>query len=271
MNKTKKLLILVIVLMSLLLMCVAACICLEIRYQNRISVVQTIPTQSTSAPAEETVTEPPTIPTETAPPEETEPPETEAQTEPQTQPLPEPEDHEFVRVQDYIPDIVVDLRYATENNFTGQKIYDFTDAWLRYGTVKKLMAVQDALQQQGLSLKIWDAFRPPAAQFKLWEVYPVAEYVANPNGGNFSPHSRGHTVDITLVDMDGNELEMPTGFDDFSHYANRDYSDCTETAAANARLLEDLMEENGFTAYYSEWWHYVDTTRYDVEQEFIPR
>lgn len=260
----------VIVLLALLTACVGICIGLELRYQDRLSARQGTRIQTQPPTTAESVTQPTTIPPETFPAEQTLPPETEPPTEPSTQPLPEPEDHEFVRIRDYIPDIVVDLRYATENNFTGQKIYDFTDAWLRYGTVKKLMAVQEALQQQGLSLKIWDAFRPPAAQFKLWEVYPVAEFVANPNGGNFSPHSRGHTVDITLVDSEGNELEMPTEFDDFSHYANRDYSDCTEAAAANARLLENLMEENGFTAYYSEWWHFVDTTRYDVEQEFVP-
>ncbi len=82
----------------------------------------------------------------------------------------EPEDDEYVLVKKYIPDIYVELRYATENNFTGVKIYDFTDAYLRYGTVKKLANVQKEFKEQRYSLKIWDAYRPFEAQKKLWEV-----------------------------------------------------------------------------------------------------
>ena len=203
------------------------------------------------------VTEPSTTETEeTAKTEETEPPE--------------PEDADFVRVADYIPDIVVDLKYAGTDNFTGQQIYGFTDVYLRYGTVKKLMLVQQKLRQQGLGLKIWDGFRPPSAQFKLWDICPDSTYVANPNTG-FSSHSRGNTVDITLVDSSGKELEMPTGFDDFSKLADRDYSDCTAEAAANAQLLQDVMTDAGFSAYWGEWWHYSDAVKYDVEMEFIPK
>lgn len=175
----------------------------------------------------------------------------------------------FVKVQDYIPDIVIDLKYAGTDNFTGQQIYDFTDAYLRYGTVEKLMRVQEVLKEQGYCLKIWDAFRPAAAQFVLWEVCPNAAYVANPNNG-FSSHSRGNTVDITLVDKDGQELEMPTGFDDFSALADRYYADCPETAANHAILLENVMQEHGFKGYSGEWWHFSDTESYPVEKEFTP-
>lgn len=178
-------------------------------------------------------------------------------------------DEDFARVSDHIPGIVVELRYATADNFTGQQIYTFQDAYLRYGTVKKLQAVQADLQEQGLSLKIWDAFRPTDAQFKLWEICPNPNYVANPNKG-FSSHSRGNTVDVTLVYADGTELEMPTGFDDFSPLANRDYSDCTIKTADNAKLLENLMIQHGFSGYYGEWWHFSDTAGYDVEKEFCP-
>lgn len=175
----------------------------------------------------------------------------------------------FVNVKEYIPEIIIDLRYATDNNFTGQKIYDFSNAYLRYGTVQKLIKVQKALQEQGLSLKIWDAFRPVAAQFVLWEIYPDSTYVANPNKG-FSSHSRGNTVDITVVNTTNKEIVMPTGFDDFSELADRDYSDCSEEAATNALLLEQLMIENGFKAYSAEWWHYTDLEEYPVEEEFYP-
>lgn len=212
------------------------------------------------------VTEPtsePTDPTDpTQPPEPTEPPE----------PIDPPariSDSSFVRVKDYIPDIVVELRYATTDNFTGKTIYSFSDAYLRYGTVKKLAAAQELLKEKGLSLKIWDAFRPTDAQFTLWDICPDATYVSNPNKG-YSSHSRGNTVDITLVDSDGMPVEMPSDFDDFSARADRDYSDCTAVAAANATLLEQVMENCGLKGYSAEWWHYTDTTSYDVNTCFDP-
>ena len=195
---------------------------------------------------------------------------TQAETEPYIEVVqPTPCDEDFVKVKAYIPDILIDLRYSTKNNFTNQKIYDFTDAWLRYGTVKKLILVQEELKQKGLYLKIWDGFRPPSAQFKLWDVCPDPTYVSNPNNG-FSSHSRGNTVDITLVHKDGTELVMPTGFDDFSKLADRDYSDCSAEAAANAILLEETMKKYGFKPYSGEWWHFSDTQSYPVDESFEP-
>lgn len=204
-----------------------------------------------------TVTEPrKPVPVMTAP----------AQTEPL---LAEPADSDFVRVIDYIPGIRQELKYATEDNFTKQVIYDFRDAYLRYGTVKKLKVVSEDLAEMGLYLKIWDGFRPVSAQFKLWEACPDATFVADPNKG-FSSHSRGNTVDITLVDGEGKEFPMPTGFDDFTSKADRDYDDCTEEERNNALILELLMEKHGFKGYAGEWWHYSDTVSYPVEEVFVP-
>lgn len=200
----------------------------------------------------------------------TEPIETEA-TEP-GRILPElqnPENEDFVAVTDYIPSIFTELKYATEDNFTDSRIYDFTDVYLRYGTVLKLKAVSEELEEQGLFLKIWDGFRPVSAQFTLWEAYPDPVYVANPNNG-FGAHTRGNTVDISLVDSMGREVEMPTGFDDFSKLADRDYSDCTPEATENALLLQTVMEKHGFNGYWGEWWHYSDKDPYDVETVFDP-
>lgn len=181
----------------------------------------------------------------------------------------EPEGDSLVRVKDYLPDMQQELMYATRENFTGEQIYSFYEAYLRYGTVKKLQAVSQELSQMGLKLKIWDGFRPVSAQFRLWEICPDPTYVANPETG-FSSHSRGNTVDLTLVDEAGQELEMPTGFDDFSPLADRDYADCTAVARENAQLLQDVMERNGFTGYFGEWWHFSDTQAYPVEETFEP-
>lgn len=176
----------------------------------------------------------------------------------------EPEDDEYVLVKKYIPDIYVELRYATENNFTGVKIYDFTEAYLRYGTVKKLAQVQKELKQQGYSLKIWDAYRPFEAQQKLWEVYPDPNYVANPANG-MKKHNLGGTVDITMVAADGSIIPMPTEFDDFSLKADRNYSDIdNEEAVKNVMILQTAMENNGFTGYQGEWWDYSDTDEYEA-------
>lgn len=176
----------------------------------------------------------------------------------------EPEDDEYVLVNKYIPDIYVELMYATENNFTGVRIYDFTDAYLRYGTVKKLANVQKELKEQGYSLKIWDAYRPFEAQQKLWEVYPDPNYVANPANG-MKKHNLGGTVDITMVAADGSVISMPTEFDDFSLKADRDYSDIEdEEAVKNVMILQNAMENNGFTGYQGEWWDYSDTVEYEA-------
>lgn len=176
----------------------------------------------------------------------------------------EPEDDEYVLVKKYIPDIYVELRYATENNFTGVKIYDFTEAYLRYGTVKKLAQVQKELKQQGYSLKIWDAYRPFEAQQKLWEVYPDPNYVANPANG-MKKHNLGGTVDITMVAADGSVISMPTEFDDFSLKADRDYYDIEDKEAVkNVMILQNAMENNGFTGYQGEWWDYSDTVEYEA-------
>ena len=175
---------------------------------------------------------------------------------------------DFVLVRDYIDNIKVDLPYAGSNNFTGTLIYDFDDAYLRYGTILKLQNVQRKLNDQGFGLLIWDAFRPVSAQYKLWEAYPNSKYVANPING-FSSHSRGNTVDVSLLALDGSEVLMPTGFDDFSALADRDYSDCDQLAAEHAILLENIMSEAGFKPYFGEWWHFSDVDEYPVEYRSI--
>lgn len=210
-----------------------------------------------STPTEVTVPE--TEPTETQPPE----------TEPPT-PLSELLDSDLVKIADYIPNIAQDLRYATTDNFTGQVIYEFTDAYLRCGTLQKLIKAQEILNGQGLGLKIWDGFRPVYAQALLYEAWPDPNYVSHPVTG-YRGHCRGNAVDLTLIDLEtGEELVMPTDFDDFSAKADRDYSDCTEEETANAKILEAAMVSAGFTPYSAEWWHFTDPVSYNVDEYFDP-
>ena len=180
----------------------------------------------------------------------------------------EPCDSELVDVKQYIKDVEVELKYSTTDNFTGKVIYSFSKAFLRYGTVKKMSVAQSALKEKGYRLKIWDAFRPVEAQFVLWEVYPDDDFVADPTKG-FSNHSRGNTVDVTLVDGLGNEIEMPTGFDRFEDMAKYDYkAEENKESAQNSLLLSRVMKKCGFKQSSSEWWHFVDDEPYPVEKEF---
>ena len=207
---------------------------------------------------------------ETEPKPEADPAPQEPETPVEPERSEEPEDGAFVRILDYIPTARVELAYATVDNFTGCRIYDFTDAYLRYGTVKKLQQVSRALAEQGIGLVIWDGFRPVAAQAKLWEICPDPAFVSHPVTGKRT-HCRGNTVDLSLYDLEtGEELAMPTGYDNFTAYADRDYSDCSPDTAANARLLEQTMEQYGFTAYFAEWWHFTDTTDYPIDEIFNP-
>lgn len=183
-------------------------------------------------------------------------------------PLPEPADTDLVLLSDYLPEAALDIRYATTNNFTGQIIYDEAAPRLRYGTVKKLRTVCEKLADAGYRLVIWDGWRPAAAQWKLWNICPDPTYVSNPNKG-YSSHTRGGTVDITLLRLDGAPVEMPTDFDDFSKAADLDFSDVSAEAAKNAQLLQDIMKQCGFKPYKAEWWHFTDTTTYEV-QEALP-
>lgn len=172
----------------------------------------------------------------------------------------------LVRVRDYIPNIFVGLPYATADNFTGKQMYDFKDAYLRYGTVMKLKSASDYLNQRGACIKILDAYRPAYAQFIMWEAMPDDDFVADPQRG-FSKHTRGSTVDVTLVTPDGEPMAMPSPFDDFSGAAKRVYDGIGEEPRRNILLLEAAMEQAGFWGYVNEWWHFNDHDIYPVLEE----
>lgn len=182
------------------------------------------------------------------------------------------DDTELVKISDYAPDIMIDLRYATENNFTGKVIYEFKEPYIRCGTMKKLLVIQEELAEQGLGLCIWDAYRPVYAQEALYNATPddkKGTYVASPEGGN---HSRGNTVDVTLYDLETGELlEMPSEFDDFSEKAHPDLlDDDTDVARKNVKILIELMtKDERFSTIKSEWWHFVDTDSYELS-DFDP-
>lgn len=164
---------------------------------------------------------------------------------------------ELVKLSEVIPGIMVELRYATARNFTGQPLYPDAEARLIPATAAKLAAVQCGLKRLRLGLKVWDAFRPRRAQQRMWDVLPDARFVAPPERG--SRHNRGAAVDVTLVRLlDGAELPMGTDFDDFTGRAALEFDDLPPEVVANRRLLRNAMEQGGFSGIRSEWWHFDD-------------
>lgn len=160
----------------------------------------------------------------------------------------------FVDIRSINPRIALDIRYATTNNFVKQKLYPEARCILRASVAQQLSQVQTQLERQGLGLKVYDCYRPLSVQKRLWEIMPDPRYVANPANG--SRHNRGAAVDLTLVDRTGKELEMPTGFDDFTARAGRSYKDLPDRVLKNRQLLEDAMVRAGFVPLSTEWWHF---------------
>lgn len=152
------------------------------------------------------------------------------------------------------PRIRVDIRYATADNFTKSVLYPAGRCLLRRAVAKRLSLVATDVASQGLALKVWDCYRPLSIQRKLWALVPDSRYVADPKKG--SRHNRGAAVDVTLVDGSGVELAMPTGYDDFSERAHRDYGGATPAALNNRGMLEAAMLRHGFTGLSTEWWHF---------------
>ncbi len=151
--------------------------------------------------------------------------------------------------------IIQDVRYATENNFTGKVLYPTGKVYLRKIAAEKLSAANQFLKKNyNLSLKIFDGYRPLSVQKKLWVIMPDERYVANPAKG--SRHNRGAAVDITLIDNKGNEIEMGTGYDDFTEKAHPDYEGISDEVKHNRKILKEVMMNFGFDIFPTEWWHF---------------
>jgi D-alanyl-D-alanine dipeptidase len=148
-----------------------------------------------------------------------------------------------------------EIRYATPYNFTGTRLYPIPVAFVHIDTARALESVQRELAQSGLGLKIYDAYRPFSVQKRMWNLIRDERYVTNPHAGG-GRHTRGTAVDVTLVDARGNELPMPSHFDEFSQRAFRSYQGATSEQKRNRQKLEDVMVRHGFIGYPTEWWHF---------------
>lgn len=167
-----------------------------------------------------------------------------------------------------IPDAIIDMKYAGPDNFTGQVIYPSGHCLIAQSTGRKLVAATDSLRELGYRLKVFDAYRPASCQQALYDAAPDKKYVANPRGKG-SNHSRAAAIDMTICDMEGNEIPMPSGFDDLSPKAWRNQN-LPADVEASLRMMEDIMINSGFKPLQHEWWHYDDTDAQDMPLLDIP-
>ncbi|MBX7259992.1 MAG: D-alanyl-D-alanine dipeptidase, partial [Candidatus Hydrogenedentes bacterium] len=161
---------------------------------------------------------------------------------------------ELVELVKVIPDIKLDIRYATPNNFTGKTVYPVARCFLVKDAALALAKVQADLHKEGYGLKVFDGYRPLSVQRAFWAILPDPRYVADPSKG--SRHNRGYAIDLTLVDANGNDVPMPTEYDDFTERAHRDHMDLPKEVIANRARLEKAMKRHGFIPFPTEWWHF---------------
>lgn len=166
----------------------------------------------------------------------------------------ESRDTVLVKLRDVIPNLLCDVRYSTANNFTGRILYTSDILYARHSVARALAQAQKLALAQGLQLKVYDAYRPLSVQRLMWSIVPDERYVADPAKG--SRHNRGCALDLTLCDMQGTELNMGTGYDEFTEKATATFTDLPEDVLKNRALLNGIMATAGFTVLPSEWWHY---------------
>lgn len=164
------------------------------------------------------------------------------------------DDTTFVNIKSFSDDFVFDMKYATEDNFLKSKVYDCSECYLRFKTVKALFKANEDFMKLGYRIKLFDCYRPLSIQKKMWTIVNNPKYVADPAKGSI--HNRGGAVDITLVDSTGNELDMGTSFDHFGEEAAHDYKNLSPEVIKNRKLLKKIMVANKFRSFDSEWWHY---------------
>jgi D-alanyl-D-alanine dipeptidase len=165
--------------------------------------------------------------------------------------------------------VIIDLRYATNDNVCGHKLYSHPFCFLHSDSEKALDKAVELAKAVNLKIKIWDCFRPLEVQKYMFDKFPSDNpnggFVSNPSGGVI-PHCRGAAIDLTLCNLDGSELEMGTDFDEFSSLAFHGCREISLEAQKNRLTLAGIMSLAGFDFYQNEWWHYqlFNARQYEV-------
>ncbi|MFT6556911.1 D-alanyl-D-alanine dipeptidase [Sneathiella sp.] len=151
-------------------------------------------------------------------------------------------------------DVALDIRYATDNNFTGAPIYTRQACYLNEEAADKLATAIRLAKSMGYRFRLFDGFRPTEAVQALWDHTPNPHYLSHPANG--SPHSRGAAIDLTLLDEAGEALEMGTEFDAMTPLSHHGVTEVSAEAQQNRALLLGIMSAAGWDFYMNEWWHY---------------
>ena len=153
-------------------------------------------------------------------------------------------------------DVELYIAYATEDNFTKRKLYKNPYCFLHESAVDALQRSIELAKEHNLRIKIFDAFRPLEIQRELWNDNPDPEFISDPVNGR-TPHCRGVAIDMTLVDnITGDELDMGTGFDEFSPKSHHGNPDISKESQKNRDILMHIMQSSGWEHNPREWWHY---------------
>lgn len=170
----------------------------------------------------------------------------------------------LVKITTKVYPIKIDLFYASKKNFTGKIIYKKKDCYLHKNAIPYFEKAIELADKLKFKLKIFDAFRPAEAQYKLWEHTPDENFIAHPKKG--SPHSRGIAIDLTLTDKKFNELDMGTSFDSFKSLSFHGNVLIPKKAQKNRHVLLGIMSAAGWNFYIKEWWHYqlFDVKKYKI-------
>jgi D-alanyl-D-alanine dipeptidase len=160
----------------------------------------------------------------------------------------------LIDVTKLLPQAVIDMKYASDDNLTGQVVYCENRCLLHPDAATALVRCFEVAQLAGLNLKIFDAYRPKQAQHIFWAVLPNPDYVADIKIG--SHHSRGVAVDLTLTDERGQELDMGAGFDEMTERSHPFYPHLAPEIQRNRLLLNAVMAAGGFIGMPTEWWHF---------------
>tara|TARA_Y100001936_G_C15975799_1_gene613661 strand:+ start:310 stop:918 length:609 start_codon:yes stop_codon:yes gene_type:complete len=166
-------------------------------------------------------------------------------------------------------DVDIYIAYATSDNFTGKPVYARPGCYLNPDAAACLETAVELAAVLGLRFRIFDAFRPSEAQWVLWGHTPDPEFLADPRRG--SPHSRGAAVDLTMINENGEALDMGTGFDAFTPLSHHGNTQISAEAQRNRHLLMGIMTTAGWDFYRNEWWHYqlFESQRYDVLNDAV--
>ncbi len=149
----------------------------------------------------------------------------------------------------------LEIRYATSNNFIGEKLYDCEICLLRPQVAEALKEANKYFNQKGYRIKLYDCYRPLAIQERMWEKVPRPTYVANPYTKG-SVHNRAAAIDITLETLEDCFVDMGTDYDYFGVESHIDYYNFSEEISENRKLLIDGMRKFGFQTIRTEWWHF---------------